>query len=62
MITALFEAYSRYPNQMAEQFRIRSEEEPAKRVVCDYIAGMTDRFAEEEYVSLFLPDSVQLRV
>jgi dGTP triphosphohydrolase len=32
---------------MAPQFRNRVETESIKRVVCDYIAGMTDRFAEE---------------
>jgi dGTPase len=27
-----------------------------KRVICDYIAGMTDRYALEEYNKLFDPD------
>lgn len=58
MVRALCKAYSQRPEQMAPQFRIRAESEPVKRVVCDYVAGMTDRFAEDEYVSLFLPDSL----
>ena len=58
MIRSLFQTYSEHPEQMAPQFRQRTESESAKRVVCDYIAGMTDRFAEEEYISLFLPDSL----
>lgn len=28
---------------------------PVQRVVCDYIAGMTDRFALEEHARLFDP-------
>ena len=30
--------------------------EPIARVVADYIAGMTDRFALDEYKKLFDPD------
>ncbi len=30
------------------------------RVVCDYIAGMTDRFATEQYVARFLPGAFQV--
>jgi dGTPase len=34
--------------------RLRSSDEAAKaRLVCDYIAGMTDRFAIEEHRRLF---------
>jgi dGTPase len=31
------------------------DEEPVPRMVCDYIAGMTDRFALDEYKKLFDP-------
>jgi dGTPase len=31
------------------------KQEGIKRVVCDYIAGMTDRYAMEEYRKLFDP-------
>lgn len=58
MVLALCETYSQRPEQMAPQFWARAETEPVKRVVCDYVAGMTDRFAEDEYVSLFLPDNL----
>lgn len=61
MIKRLFEAYSERPEQMAPQYRLRADSEPVYRVVCDYIAGMTDRFAEEEYISLFLPSSLVSR-
>jgi dGTP triphosphohydrolase len=30
------------------------------RVVCDYIAGMTDRYATDRYVESFLPGSLAL--
>jgi dGTPase len=56
MIRALFATYTEQPAQMAPQFRIRADREPVRRVVGDYIAGMTDRFAEDEYVRCKGPD------
>ncbi len=35
--------------------RIEKKEETPKRVICDYIAGMTDRYALEEYKKFFDP-------
>lgn len=61
MIRRLFDAYTKRPEQMAPQYRLRADTEPVYRVVCDYIAGMTDRFAEEEYISLFFPSSLVSR-
>jgi dGTPase len=40
------------PNEWFERARMRDEAGRA-RVVCDYIAGMTDRFAIEEHRKLF---------
>lgn len=59
MVRALCDAYLNHPQQMAPQFAARVGTEPLRRVVCDYVAGMTDRFAEDEYSSLFLPDNLR---
>ncbi|MBI4323568.1 MAG: deoxyguanosinetriphosphate triphosphohydrolase [Candidatus Omnitrophica bacterium] len=55
-ITELFELYLKKPEQLPNTTRSRVErgEEPS-RVVCDYIAGMTDRYCLEEYKKLFDP-------
>lgn len=47
IIVVLFEYFEKNPNDMPESYRIRIETEGLNRVVCDYIAGMTDRYAEE---------------
>lgn len=31
------------------------------RIVCDYIAGMTDRYAVYKYSELFIPTTWQVR-
>jgi len=54
-ITRLFETYLRYPNLLPPKYRARVERLGLERVVCDYIAGMTDRFALDEYKRLFEP-------
>jgi dGTPase len=54
-ITRLFETYLRYPNLLPPKYHSRMERFGLQRVVCDYIAGMTDRFALDEYKRLFEP-------
>ena len=57
IMTGLFEAYMDEPRQMPPHVaeRIRRGDQELARVVADYIAGMTDRFALEEYKKLFDP-------
>lgn len=54
-IRALFEAYSSRPEQLPPGSQNRLKKEGVQRVICDYIAGMTDRYAQEEYKKLFEP-------
>ncbi len=55
IITALFEAYTEEPRQLPYPEQAQLEERSLHRVVCDYIAGMTDRYALQEYAKLFDP-------
>ncbi len=54
-ITDLFTTYNRYPTLLPAKYRKKMELLGKERVVCDYIAGMTDRFALDEYKKLFEP-------
>lgn len=54
-IEELFKIYIRSPEQLPTSSRLRLSKEDPYRVVCDYIAGMTDRYALEEYKRLFEP-------
>jgi len=51
----LFEAYTRNPETLPHEIQERAREGDLYRTVCDYIAGMTDRFALEERDKLFDP-------
>jgi len=56
-IKDLFEVYLKNPAQLPPDFCKRMVKDGKERVVCDYIAGMTDRYAQEEYTRLFEPYS-----
>ena len=57
VIQELFKLYENNPDILPNTTRekIKNQLEPVKRIICDYIAGMTDRFAIEEYEKLTEP-------
>ncbi|MBE9527817.1 MAG: deoxyguanosinetriphosphate triphosphohydrolase [Proteobacteria bacterium] len=57
ILSELFGAYESQPRLLPPSTAsvIESDLENKQRVICDYIAGMTDRFALEEYKKLFDP-------
>ena len=54
-LTQLFQLFVAEPRLLPWQTQVRSENETLQRVVCDYVAGMTDRYALREYQKLFDP-------
>jgi len=52
IITALFRHYQDNPDAIPDDFRRRYPDQPIYRMAVDYIAGMTDRFAQHEYERL----------
>ncbi|PYQ02361.1 MAG: deoxyguanosinetriphosphate triphosphohydrolase [Acidobacteria bacterium] len=55
IVRDLFESFVGEPLQLPPHYYERVGREGAHRVVCDYIAGMTDRFALDEHRKLFDP-------
>lgn len=55
-ISELFEVYLNNPQALPRETNLRIKRgENTRRVICDYIAGMTDRCALDEYKKLFDP-------
>ena len=54
-LTSLFESYVDNPTLLPLSYQQRFEEHGKERVICDYLAGMTDRYAQDEYKRLFEP-------
>jgi dGTPase len=61
LLENLFDAYLKDPSLLPESVRRHYDKEKKKgnekRIVCDYIAGMTDRFALDRYQELFDPSA-----
>lgn len=55
IIKELFKAYLRAPKLLPPRVYSLIDKANKHRVVCDYIAGMTDRFALDEFKKLFDP-------
>lgn len=54
-VDELFRRYLEDPRQLPPDYQERIGEYEVEEVICDYIAGMTDRYAQDEYERLFLP-------
>ncbi len=54
-LTQLFETYRKHPTLLPRKYLKRMELTGRERVISDYIAGMTDRFALDEFKRLFEP-------
>jgi dGTPase len=58
VLTDIFMAYANTPAMLPYDFQSLVEERGLYRTVCDYLAGMTDRYAIQEYEKLFDPHSL----
>jgi len=55
IVSDLFKAYQSEPEMLPHHVQDLIEANGLERTICDYIAGMTDRFALKEYSKLFDP-------
>ncbi len=61
LLEQLFLYYMEHPEELGHtQRRMREEGEPLDRVVCDYIAGMTDMYAVAKFNEIFVPKQWQV--
>ena len=54
-LDALFQLFLDHPERMPEPYANQAEQTPRARVVCDYIAGMTDHFLLRQWRELLTP-------
>ncbi|CAM3682135.1 dGTP triphosphohydrolase [Deinococcus frigens] len=55
VLTTLFHAFVQRSSMLPPQFQARTGQEELARVVCDYLAGMTDRYALDMHASIAAP-------
>jgi dGTPase len=55
MLIRLYEYYVANPDKLPRFYRERCESEGVRRCACDFVAGMTDRYAIEACEELYIP-------
>ena len=55
MLQRMFEYYVENPEALPEDFHPQMSFEGLERTVCDYIAGMTDKYAVDKFTEIFIP-------
>ncbi len=60
IIKELYMHFIDNPDDIPDEMKINLANENIHRIVCDYIAGMTDRYALNRYKSIFLPLAWQI--
>ena len=61
MLQRLYTYYYDHPEALPEDFYPQLSFEGMGRTVCDYIAGMTDKYAVDKYTELFVPTGWHVR-
>ena len=56
MLARLYEYYVKNPDKLSGVYKKELNSEPVERCVCDFVSGMSDRFAIESYRKLFIPE------
>lgn len=61
MLTRLYEYYYKNPEALPHDFQPQMSFDGLERTVCDYIAGMTDKYAVDKFSELFTPMGWRVR-
>ncbi len=63
LIVTLYDYYMKHVDKLPEEYLLMMKQrgEPKERVVCDYIAGMSDIYAIHLFEELFVPKGWQVR-
>ncbi len=61
MLQWLYRFYMAHPEALPEDFQPQLSFDGMERTVCDYIAGMTDKYAVDKYTELFIPAGWHVR-
>jgi len=61
ILGGIWDYYYKNPGKLPEDFAAIAENEGLDRAVCDYISGMTDKYAMYQYSEIFIPAAWQVR-
>lgn len=61
IIQELYKYYMKFPEKLPQDFQPQLDMEGLSRVVCDYVAGMTDKYAVYKFEEIFVPSGWAVR-
>lgn len=61
ILGGVYEYYIKNPDKLPSDYKKLAEREGLERSVCDYVAGMTDKYAIYKYSEIFVPAAWQVR-
>ena len=61
MLRRMYEYYYKNPHALPEDFQPQMSFDGLERTVCDYIAGMTDKYAVDKFTEIFIPSGWHVR-
>ena len=60
MLTQMFEYFMKHADKLPKPYLTLLERDGKERAVCDYISGMTDRYAISVFENIFIPSTFSL--
>lgn len=60
MLTAMYAYFLDHFERLPGQYLRLAENAPKEQIVCDYLSGMTDRYAISVFEGLFIPETFTL--
>ena len=61
IIQELYQYYIEHPDKLPQDFQPQLDMEGLPRIVCDYVAGMTDKYAVYKFEEIFVPSGWAVR-
>ena len=62
LLHELYTYYIGHPEELSDMYQILLKKgQPLERVVCDYVAGMTDQYAMQVFSALYIPKAWQVK-
>lgn len=57
MLTEMYNYFMKNPDKVPEDYRKLGEQSGKEQMICDYLSGMTDRYAIGVFESIFIPET-----
>jgi len=61
ILYGVFAYYLDTPDELPEDYRRIAAQDGLRRAVCDFVSGMTDKYAMDQFSELFIPETWQVK-